>query len=68
MPLDTSTQTRKARYWADEDTDALADYEAEMARDEEGETEAADFGYTGLEREMFTSYDQHGFLDSEWSR
>lgn len=60
--------TRKtARYWAEEDTEAFADFLAEMAQDDEAE-EAADFGYTGLEPERFTSYDQHGFLDSEWSR
>ena len=65
MPFDATTQSRPVRYWSEEEIDALADAEAELSDDF---AEAADLDFTGLERELFTSYDQHGFLDSEWSR
>ncbi len=61
-----------ARYDTDEDRDAAADYAAEMAQQDDYEAP----GFTSVSHprreyrsdERFTTYDQHGFLDSEWSQ
>ena len=50
--------------WEDQD----ADFEAEMAMNREADMDDMVYAHHSEERERFTTYDQHGWLDSEWQR